>query len=114
MLDIKPFDVVVAPFPFSDMMIMKRRPAIVISSPKFSTASNHYVLAMITSARHSSFALDTPIKNIKNAMLPGKCIIRMKLFTADHTMIVKKLGSLSATDKKALQKNLQQLFDSVI
>jgi len=36
--------------------------------------------------------------------------VRVKLFTLDHTLILKKIGSLSLRDRAAVQKSLQQLF----
>jgi len=50
----KPFDVVVAPFPLTDKETQIKRPALVLSSQKFNEEINHCVLAMITSAKHST------------------------------------------------------------
>ena len=48
------FDVVVVPFPFTDRNTTKRRPALVLSDARaFNEQAGHFVLAMITSARHS-------------------------------------------------------------
>lgn len=110
----QPFDVVVAPFPFSDMMVMKRRPAVVISAPEFSEQSGHYVLAMITSAKHSAFPLDVVIKGLKTAGLPGACMVRMKLFTAHDSLLVKKTGVLTKADQQRLRDSLAGLFHGVV
>ena len=48
-----PFDVVVVPFSFTGRKAAKRRLALVPSSSSFNQASQHSVLAMITSADQS-------------------------------------------------------------
>ena len=49
----KPFDVVVVPFPFTDIKADKRRPALILSSDtKFNKKSGHAVMAMITSQKN--------------------------------------------------------------
>lgn len=57
-LHLKPFDVVVVRFPFTDQNASKRRPALVLSSAAFSRAVQQSVLAMITSADQSSWPGD--------------------------------------------------------
>jgi mRNA interferase MazF len=61
------FAVVRVPFPFTDRQAQKRRPALVLSQPGFHQACGHLLLAMITSARQSSWPLDWPIEDRKAA-----------------------------------------------
>ncbi len=77
---VKPFDIVVVPFPFTDRNSSKRRPALVLSSVGFNQASGHSVLAMIASADQSSWGGDLPIQSLKPTGLPQPCLVRMKLF----------------------------------
>jgi mRNA interferase MazF len=109
-MDFNPYDVVVVPFPFTDRNTSKRRPAVVLSAAWFNTGIGHSVLAMITSAKHSAWPLDTHISDLSCAGLPSESVIRMKLFTLDHSLVIRKAGSLSATDKAQLDQTLQQLF----
>jgi len=98
----KLFDVVVVPFPFTDVDQTKRRPAVVVSSAKmFNTPSKHTVLAMITSSQHESWPLDVAIVDLEACGLSSESIIRMKLFTIDNRFILKKIGQLSAKDQKS-------------
>lgn len=105
------FDVIAIPFPFSDKLEQKKRPALVISSEGFNAPSSHLVTVMITSAKRSSWPLDTPIKNFKEAGLSTKCLIRMKFFTVDTSLVLKKVGTLSKADVKSFKESLKQLFD---
>jgi mRNA interferase MazF len=107
----KPFEVVVVPFPFTDRNTDKRRPALVLSDDmQFNTLSNHAVLAMITSQKNSDWPLDTKIAGNRQAGLTAPSKVRMKLFTLDNRLIVKKIGALTGNDKKAVIKALQRLL----
>lgn len=106
----KQFDVVVVPFPFTDRKTDKRRPALVLSDDElFNKSSGHYVLAMITSQKNPDWPLDTPITGKRKAGLVASSKVRMKLFTLDSRLILKKIGSLSDKDQKAVTKALQYL-----
>ena len=105
------FDIVVVPFPFTDKTTVKRRPALVLSSKvNFNQKVGQSVLAMITSAQNSDWPLDTDITNLDAAGLPSASIVRMKLFTLDDQLIIRKAGSLCATDQKQIVKALHDLF----
>ena len=65
---------------------------------------------MITSARHSTWPLDTPITDLGAAGLPVPSIVRMKLFTLDHHLIIARLGDLSPADCVAVHQALKTLF----
>lgn len=104
------FDVVVVPFPFTDRRSSKRRPAVVLSAADFGTANSHSVMAMVTSAKHSRWALDVLIEDLSAAGLPAASIVRMKLFTLDHRLVLRKAGRLAARDQASLAKSLRALL----
>jgi mRNA interferase MazF len=107
----KPFEVVVVPFPFTDRKADKRRPALILSDDiKFNKPSGHAVLAMITSQKNPDWPLDTTITSIRRTGLTAPSKVRMKLFTLDSRLIVKKIGKLTNRDKKAVGKALQRLL----
>lgn len=107
----EPFSIVVVPFPFTDLSAHKRRPALILSSTQnFNQKIHHSVMAMITSARHSSWPLDVLITDYQEAGLPKSCLVRMKLFTLDHQLIIQKAGMLSPYDQGEVQKALRQLI----
>ncbi|HYP67651.1 MAG TPA: type II toxin-antitoxin system PemK/MazF family toxin [Thiobacillaceae bacterium] len=108
------FDVVGVPFPFADRNTTKRRPALVLSDlTAFNAASGHSVLAMITSAKNSSWPLDIEIVDLDAAGLPSASVVRMKLFTLDHQLILRKLGRLAERDRAATAKALKALFQGL-
>ena len=97
------FDVVIVPFPFTDRNASKRRPALVLSGAGFNQAARHSVLAMITSADQSAWLGDCPIQNVESAGLTTVCLVRLKLFTLDHRLIIRKAGCLALADQKKLR-----------
>lgn len=109
-LRLKQFDIVVVPFPFTDRNSNKRRPALVLSSASFNQSSGHSVLAMITSADQFSWVGDLPITSLKPTGLPQPCLVRMKLFTLDHRLIVRLAGYLSQSDRKQLKQSWAALL----
>lgn len=108
------FDVVVVPFPFTDQTTTKRRPALVLSdASNFNMQVGQSVLAMITSARNSSWPLDVEIKDLDSAGLPADSIVRMKLFTLDDRLVIRKAGVLSSVDAIAVSDALGRLLKLV-
>ncbi len=105
------FDVVVVPFPFTDKTTSKRRPALVLSAAKaFNKRIAHCVLAMITSAKNSDWPLDVEIEDIDAAGLPSASIVRMKLFTLDDQLVIRKAGALAEQDRKTVTAALHKLL----
>ncbi len=107
----KAFEVVVVPFPFTDRKEGKRRPALVLSDHiQFNKPSGHTVLAMITSQKNPGWPLDTIITGQRQTGLKAPSKIRMKLFTLDNRLIIKKIGKLNNKDQKAVTKALRSLL----
>jgi mRNA interferase MazF len=90
------FAVVRVPFPFTDRAEQKRRPALVLSQPGFQQTCVLLLLAMITSARQSSWPLDCPIEDLQAAGLPQPCVVRLKLFALDERLVLGSLGLIAA------------------
>ena len=107
---LEPFAVVRVPFPFTDRAVQRRRPAVVLSSPAFQRGSGHLLLAMITTARGSSWPLDWPIQDLASAGLRQTCVVRLKLFSLDERLILGWLGRLGPADRSGLLANLQRLL----
>lgn len=102
----EPLDVVVVPFPFTDRYASRRRPALVVSSESFNTRHRQWILAMITSAR-GEWASDVSIRRWREAGLRVPCKLRLKLFTLDESLILRRIGRLSAEDGIAVREALR-------
>lgn len=105
------YDVVVVPFPFTDRSTSKRRPALVLSdSEAFNNAVSQSVLAMITSRTNTPWPPDIPIEDLDAAALPAPSMVRMKLFTLDHKLILRKAGRLALEDQQNVRAALANLL----
>ncbi|ALC17022.1 PemK-like protein [Desulfuromonas soudanensis] len=105
------FDVVVVPFPFTDKATTKHRPALILSDAQtFNQQVGQAVMAMITSAKNSDWPLDIEIRDLDSAGLPSPSMIRMKLFTLDEKLIIRKTGELAGPDQAKVIAALRQLL----
>ena len=108
----EPLDVVVVPFPFTDRRAAKRRPALIVSSADFNEAHAQSILAMITSAA-SDWPSDVALRGWQEAGLNVPCKLRFKLFTLDAALIVRKVGTLSKRDGRAVKTALARFLTTV-
>ena len=92
-------DVVLVPFPYSDLTQTKRRPAVVISRNKFNKKSSDVILAAASSnASRKVLAgvkiLSTAKDFSQTGLKQSSVICCSKIFTADKAYIDRKLGNL--------------------
>jgi mRNA interferase MazF len=88
-------DVVVVPFPFSDLTQAKRRPALVLAE----LLGDDLILCQITSrAVTDSYAVSLTDADFAQGSLRLESNIRPnRLFTADHAIVLYRIGSLART-----------------
>ena len=101
-----PWEVVVVPFPFVERAATKRRPALILSRKSFNR-SGYSVMAMITTQKHQPWPGDTNLSGYRDAGLRVSCAVRLKIFTLDNRLILKRAGKLSAADRNNIRRNLQ-------
>jgi mRNA interferase MazF len=105
-------DVVLVPFPFSDLSTTKKRPAVVISSTSYNESSLDIVILAVTSKTDKSTGIgECLVQEWKQAGLLKPSAIKPALSTIEQTLVLKKLGSLSAKDLTAMERALKGLFD---
>ena len=98
-------DVVVIPFPFSDLSQNKKRPVFVLAD----LYGDDLILCQITSkAAKDEYAVEITDIDFAIGSLKKESNIRInKLFTADRSIVLNKVGTL--TDVKT-----QEIIDAVI
>lgn len=101
-------DIVVIPFPFSDLSASKKRPALIVAS----LDGNDCILAQITSIeRFDSYALSLVDKDFVTGKLPHESNIRPnKLFTADKSIIAYKTWQVKKIKQKEVEDTLIKIF----
>ena len=85
-------DVVIVPFPFSDLTQSKRRPALVITKLE----GDDIILCQITSQTiKDSYAISLEDKDFETGTLKQTSNLRPnRIFTADSNIVLYKIGSL--------------------
>lgn len=85
-------DIVVVPFPFSDLTQSKRRPALIISKLE----GDDLILCQITSQSiKDSYAISLDDKDFQRGSLKQSSNIRPnRIFTADNHIVLYKVGNL--------------------
>jgi len=88
-------DVVVVPFPFSDLTRSKRRPALVVAELE----GDDLILCQITSQRiRDGYAVSIEESDFDDGTLRQKSNVRPnRIFTADRHIVLYRVGSLNSS-----------------
>ncbi len=103
-------DVIVIPFPFSDLSSTKKRPALVIATLQ----GDDVLCCQITSEeRFDNYSIELRDEEFVTGALKQKSMIRPnKIFTADKSIILYKVGMIKTTKVKEIEKILTRMITS--
>lgn len=103
-------DIVVIPFPFSDLSGSKRRPALVLAS----LAGDDLILCQITSQhKKDSYAVSITPAGLKNGYLIKLSYIRPnRIFTADSNIIIRKVASVNEVTLQKVINEIKAILES--
>jgi mRNA interferase MazF len=91
-------DVVLVPFPFTDLSAVKQRPAVVLSPDSFNANNSDVVLAAITShvpSQLSEFELAIAAAELAVCGLPKPSVVKAsKLVTIHQGIIRRRIGAM--------------------
>jgi len=105
------WDVILVPFPFTDLSSSKKRPALILSPEQYNTTGD-IVIAFITSNLQSGDKFgDYQFQQWKQAGLPLPSKLRMKFATVSNEIIIKKIGHIDSLDRNNIHKLVQTFFD---
>jgi mRNA interferase MazF len=103
-----PFDVVVVPFPYSDRLAEKRRPALVVSAVPLGANLERLWVVMITSDRGQRIHGDAELRDLAAAGLPTASIVRAsKIATIEVSRVLRRAGRLADPDQKTARAALK-------
>ena len=106
-------DVVLVPFPFTDLSAIKQRPALVLSPDRSNEVRPDLVVAAITSQIPTTPGDDEVLlsgNELKEAGLPKPSIIKLgKIFTIQG-LIRKKIGHVSDSKRGEILEKLMQFL----
>ena len=90
-------DIVLLPFPFTDLSSVRTRPALVVSVDEFEQETGDIMVAMITSVPHTG-AYDYELRDWQSANLLRPSWVRAKLATLSPSLVRYRPGHLSEAD----------------
>ena len=100
-------DVVLIPFPFTNQIQSKKRPAVIINSRAYNQSHSDVIAMALTSNLSGSAQM---LQNWQAAGLPKTTAFKPAIFSLEVNLIVRKLGRLSVEDETALRTILQGML----
>ncbi|MBC8185654.1 type II toxin-antitoxin system PemK/MazF family toxin [candidate division KSB1 bacterium] len=79
-------EIVLVPFPYSDLSSTKKRPVLIVSNNKYNEGFNDVVVCVVSSQihKHDEYSIDLSNNDLEYGILPEKSVIKVhKLFTID-------------------------------
>ena len=104
-------DVVLVPFPFTDQSGAKKRPAIIVSSSGYNTGRRDLVIMAITSqVRQPPGFGEALVADWQAAGLIKPSVLKPVFTTIEQGLVVRTMGTLSATDLRTLREVISQVI----
>ncbi len=105
-------DVVLIPFPFTDLTATKTRPAVVVSSATYQGVRSELLLGYVSSQIVKATApVDYILNDWQAAGLLKPSFVRPKLAAIEPTLVVHRVGRLSAQDLSEVDRRLRSAMD---
>jgi mRNA interferase MazF len=107
-------EIVLVPFPYSDLSGSKRRPVLVVSNDAYNSSFPDIVVVVITSRtiKTDDYSIPLESQDLQIGQLPESSLIRVhKLFTIDQSRIIKRFSVLGADKLREALTLLKRLFD---
>jgi len=109
--DLSQFDVVVVPFPYSDRLAEKRRPAVVVSNRHLIQQGLIWVI-MVTSSDNPRWPDDVDIESLALSGLAHSSMIRpTKIACIDPVRIIRIVGTLGSRERRRVLRSLKKFLD---
>ncbi len=101
----KPYDVILVPFPLTNLVSQKIRPALQLSN----ITDRDVIFCAISTKKHSIF--DLPVSPTKENGLKQVSYVRTnKIATIENQLVLAKLGTLEAKVTQSVQVKLRKIF----
>jgi mRNA interferase MazF len=104
--------IVLVPFPYSDLSATKKRPVLVVSNNEYNRQFPDILVCVITSNRfNDAYSVELTDSDLEAGMLPEKSVIKChKLFTIEQSQILKQFSVIRVNKFEQVQRVLQQLI----
>jgi mRNA interferase MazF len=105
-------DIVIIPFPFSDLSTIKQRPVLILSNNDYNKATQDLVTCGITSnLKNEKFSILIDTKDLSEGSIPTKSRIKVdKIFTLHNSLVRKKLSKINSKVFNQVKNEIQKLL----
>ena len=104
-------EIVLVPFPFTDLTSIKQRPVLVLSNARYNQRTEDIVTCGITSnVKNEEYSVMIENKDLVEGNLPAASRIKVdKLFTLQQSLVEKKIARIKKEKFEEVQKELMRL-----
>lgn len=105
-------DIVLVPFPFTDLSAIKQRPVLILSTNNYNNQAEDVITCGITSnLKDQNYSVFINNENLENGELPTASRIKVdKLFTLNKAIIKKSIGTINKETLIKAKEELVRLF----
>ncbi len=100
-------DVVLIPFPYTDLSATKTRPTVVVSVVEYQGKRGDLILAYLTSQTAMSDEFDYLLKDWASTGLLKPTLMRARLAVVNERLVQYRIGALSARDLAEIDERLR-------
>jgi len=107
-------EIVLVPFPYSDLSSVKRRPVLIVSNNHYNSNYPDILVCVITSNLFKDdFSVSLNNDDLESGLLPESSVIKChKLFTIEQTKIVKRFSILQSQKFSEVTAAITQLIQN--
>jgi len=104
-------EIVVIPFPFTNLIGQKIRPAYILSNEKYNESRNIVVAAISSSPGISALAVELSQSDLSFGTLQKQSYVRLQnIFTIEKRLIQQKVGECNEYKKSMIQDKITDIF----
>lgn len=104
-------DVILVPFPFTERLAEKQRPAVVLSTEAYYASGNDLIIAQVTSRTNAPPRPgDHLLQGWREAGLPLPSLVRARVTTIHTSRVRRRLGTLALADLRAVEGGLRTVL----
>ena len=106
-------DLVLIPFPFTDLSGTKRRPVLVLSPAAYNRRSRDLIVCGVTSnLRNRANSVELDRSGLLSGTIPARSLIKVdKLFTLEQSLAIRKLSRITPGLLAAVRSRLRSLLE---
>lgn len=106
-------EIVLVPFPYSDLSSTKRRPVLIISNDNYNQNFPDVVVCVVTSNLHKDgYSVELENEDLEIGVLPESSIVKAhKLFTIHQDKIIKKFSLVKGEYFEKVADKIRHLIE---